>query len=429
MRKRKLSLRRLFSNTKFLILFSIVVAFIFWIVVALEYAPVVENVIEGVPVQIDMENSVPNKLGLQIFGQKEYTIDITVKGNRYVVGGKLLTADDFDVTAQTAYVDSSGNHTLQLKVTTKDANADYQIVSVSSEYIEVYFDKYEEKEFEVTPRVNTKLASLTDDDYLFNKSDIIVTTPTVTLSGAQTEMDKIKAVYADIDINSKLTQSVTYDSKLSLDNGTKNEVKYVSINGESQLTVPITLPVYKISTLPVSVSFKNAPSDYLNKPLSYTCNPSSAKVAVLQNGSTSDKTVEVGTVDFNNLTAKNNTFTFYSSNLKDIKVLDSTTSFKVTVNVEDISSSELNLNKDNITVTGYKNNAAVNIDLSATGKISVSGSKSAVSALTDTSAYGKIDLTGVTLSDGNNKVPVTVYIKDSTNCWVTGTYYAEISVS
>ena len=43
MKLKKLSLRQLFSNTKFLVVFSILVAFIFWIVVALEYAPVIEH--------------------------------------------------------------------------------------------------------------------------------------------------------------------------------------------------------------------------------------------------------------------------------------------------------------------------------------------------------------------------------------------------
>ena len=85
MKAKKLSLRQLFSNTKFLVVFSIVVAFIFWIVVALEYAPVVENEIKDIPVKIDMNNSVPDKLGLQIFGQSDYTINVTVRGNRYIV--------------------------------------------------------------------------------------------------------------------------------------------------------------------------------------------------------------------------------------------------------------------------------------------------------------------------------------------------------
>ena len=186
MKAKKLSLRQLFSNTKFLVVFSIVVAFIFWIVVALEYAPVVENEIKDIPVKIDMNNSVPDKLGLQIFGQSDYTINVTVRGNRYIVGGDLLTADDFEATAQTAYVDSAGKHSLVVKVTAKDANADYEIVSKSADYIEVFFDKYAEKEVEVTPRIISELDDYTADDYMFDKADIIYDTKSVKVSGAQT---------------------------------------------------------------------------------------------------------------------------------------------------------------------------------------------------------------------------------------------------
>ena len=65
MKTKRFTLRQLFSNTKFLVVFSIVVAFIFWIVVALEYAPVVENEIKDIPVKIDMNNSVPDKLSVK----------------------------------------------------------------------------------------------------------------------------------------------------------------------------------------------------------------------------------------------------------------------------------------------------------------------------------------------------------------------------
>ena len=427
MSKRKLSLRRLFSNTKFLVLFSLIVAVIFWIVVALEYAPVVENTIEDVPVRIDMENSVPDKLGLQIFGQKDYTVDITIKGNRYVIGGTLVTADDFDVSAQTAYVDSSGNHTLQLKITKKSAEADYEIVSTSADYIEVYFDKYEEKEFEVTPRINTKLASITGDGFQFYKDDIIVTVPTVKLSGAKTEMDKVKAVYADVSVTGKLTESVTYDSVLSVDNGTDAQSKYISINGEDSLKVPVTLPVYKVETLPVAISFKNSPSYFLNKQLSYTCNPSSANVAVIQNGSSSDEKVEIGSIDFSQLSASNNSFTFNSSDFKDIKVLDGTESFKVTVNVEDISSGKVKLDKNNITVKGETNASGVNIDVSLTGDVSFSGIKTSAASITSESIVGEINLTGIALTDKATKVPLELSIKDSNDCWINGTYYAYVS--
>lgn len=426
MKLKKLSLRQLFSNTKFLVVFSIFVAFIFWIVVALEYAPVIENEIKDIPVKIDMNNSVPDKLGLQIFGQSDYTINVTVRGNRYIVGGDLLTADDFEATAQTAYVDSAGKHSLVVKVTAKDANADYEIISKSTDYIEVYFDKYAEKEVEVTPRIISELDDYTADDYMFDKADIIYETKTVKVSGAQTEVNSITAAYADIPIEKKLTQSETIDASVVLSNGSNLDSKYVKINGESSLTVPVTLPVYKMQTSAVSVSFKNTPSDYINSPLLYSISPSRVRVAVLQNGSDTTNSLEIGTIDFANITPSNGSFTFLASNVKTAKFLDGTTSFSVEVNTDGLSTKKLEPNINSIMITGGSGVSAGNVDLSSIGSVTVVGTQTALASVNANMLEVNINLTNIKLEEGENTVPVTVTLKNSKNCWVSGSYSAVI---
>ncbi len=426
MKLKKLSLRQLFSNTKFLVVFSILVAFIFWIVVALEYAPVIENEIKDIPVKIDMNNSVPDKLGLQIFGQSDYTINVTVRGNRYIVGGDLLTADDFEATAQTAYVDSAGKHSLVVKVTAKDANADYEIISKSTDYIEVYFDKYAEKEVEVTPRIISELDDYTADDYMFDKADIIYETKTVKVSGAQTEVNSITAAYADIPIEKKLTQSETIDASVVLSNGSDLDSKYVKINGESRLTVPVTLPVYKMQTSAVSVSFKNTPSDYINSPLLYSISPSRVRVAVLQNGSDTTNSLEIGTIDFANITPSNGSFTFLASNVKTAKFLDGTTSFSVEVNTDGLSTKKLEPNINSIMITGGSGVSAGNVDLSSIGSVTVVGTQTALASVNANMLEVNINLTNIKLEEGENTVPVTVTLKNSKNCWVSGSYSAVI---
>lgn len=426
MSKHKLSLRRLFSNTKFLIAFSIVLAFIFWIVVALEYAPIVENVVENVPVKIDMENSVPDKLGLQVFGNNDYTVDITVRGNRYDIGGDLITADDFDVVAQTAYVNSSGNHTLKIKASSKDADADYEIIGLSSEYIEVYFDKYDEKEIEVTTKIVSDLSELTDENYMFDENEIIISTQSVLISGAKTEIDKVIGAYAEINVSEKLSESITVDAPIRLESSSVDELKYIKINGDSTLTVPATLPVYKIQTLPVSVSFKNSPTDYISNPLSYTCTPSTVRVAVMQNGSRDDETLEIGVIDFNEISSAKTTFDFKASELVDIKVLDGTTNFRVKINLSDFVTETYVINPQNISVTGVVNGKAVDVSLENTGKISVCGKTSDIASITADDIVGTINLTSVDISSKGSKVPLSVNLKLKDNCWVTGTYFAVV---
>ena len=426
MKAKKLSLRQLFSNTKFLVVFSIVVAFIFWIVVALEYAPVVENEIKDIPVKIDMNNSVPDKLGLQIFGQSDYTINVTVRGNRYIVGGDLLTADDFEATAQTAYVDSAGKHSLVVKVTAKDANADYEIVSKSADYIEVFFDKYAEKEVEVTPRIISELDDYTADDYMFDKADIIYDTKTVKVSGAQTEVKSITAAYADIPIEKKLTQSETIDASVVLSNGSDLDSKYVKINGESNLKIPVTLPVYKMQTSAVSVSFKNTPSDYINSPLVYSISPSRVRVAVLQNGSDTTNSLEIGSIDFTQITPSNGSFTFLASNVKTAKFLDGTSSFSVEVNTDGLSTKTLEPGINSIMITGGSGISAGNVELDSIGQITVVGTQTALKSVNANMLEISINLTNTKLEEGENSVPVTVTLKNSKNCWVSGSYTAVI---
>ena len=426
MKAKKLSLRQLFSNTKFLVVFSIVVAFIFWIVVALEYAPVVENEIKDIPVKIDMNNSVPDKLGLQIFGQSDYTINVTVRGNRYIVGGDLLTADDFEATAQTAYVDSAGKHSLVVKVTAKDANADYEIVSKSADYIEVFFDKYAEKEVEVTPRIISELDDYTADDYMFDKADIIYDTKTVKVSGAQTEVNSITAAYADIPIEKKLTQSETIDASVVLSNGNDLDSKYVKINGESNLKIPVTLPVYKMQTSAFSVSFKNTPSDYINSPLVYSISPSRVRVAVLQNGSDTTNSLEIGSIDFTQITPSNGSFTFLASNVKTAKFLDGTSSFSVEVNTDGLSTKTLEPGINSIMITGGSGISAGNVELDSIGQITVVGTQTALKSVNANMLEISINLTNTKLEEGENSVPVTVTLKNSKNCWVSGSYTAVI---
>ena len=423
MKLKKISLRQLFSNTKFLIVFSLIVAFLFWIVVALEYAPVVENEIKDIPVKIDMKNSVPDKLGLQIFGQSDFSISITVKGNRYIVGGDLLSADDFDCSAQTAYVDSAGKHSLLVKVTAKDANADYEIISKSADYIDVYFDKYAEKEIKITPRVNTTLKAITDEDYYFDEEDILLNSKTLKISGAQTDINAITSAYADIQINKKLTESETVDSTVSfLSSGKPYDAKYVKVNGDNNLTVPATLQVYKMETVTTNVDFKNAPSNYISAPLDYIISPAYVHVAVLQNGSERSNSLSIGSIDFNSINPKNSSFTFNADDVKDVKFLDGTDSFNVELDLDNISSTTFSLRDDSVMITGSDNLSASDVDLSSIGKITVVGKTSDLSKINSSMLEATIDLSNVELKAGENSVPVSIKLKYSDKCWISGKY-------
>lgn len=425
MSKNRLSLRRLFSNTKFLIVFSIAVAFVFWIAVALEYAPIIEREIEDVPVVIDMENSVPSKFDLQIFGQQQFTVDITVRGSRFIVGGDLLSADDFDVTAQTAYVNSAGNHTLQIKATTRDAEAEYEIVKMSAEYIEVYFDKYEEKEISVEPRLITETSSVAEDGYLFDAKDILMPVNKLKISGAKTEIDNIEKAYADVNIDRKLTESLTVDAPISYEMELYDDIRYVTVSGDND-TIPVTIPIYKVETLKSSVDFRNIPSEYIDNPLGCVYTPSSFRAAVLQNGENDEAKVNVGTIDFNEISDKNNSFTFKCSGIKNIKVLDGTESVSVKINTGLMSSKKLEI-KDPSLVFAANDMNFLDYDLSSIGMLTVIGPQSSLSKITDSSVSISVDSRLLEAGQTSGEIPVAITFKNINDCWIYGTYTMNIS--
>lgn len=426
MKKSRISLRRLFSNTKFLIVFSLAVAFIFWIVVALEYAPIIDREFENVPVQINLANSVPEKFGLRMFGNQDFSVDITVRGSRYIIGGDLLKPDDFDVSVQTAYVNSAGNHTLQVSVTAKNPEAEYEIVSYSPEYIEVYFDKYEEKELKVEPRIVTELDKLTDNNYIFNENEIILSQKTVKISGAKTEIDKIKKAYADIQIDSKLTENLSMDAPIFLDNGSDEEVKYVSATAGGKDVIPITLPIYKIEMLTASVDFKNIPSEYIDNPLSYSCTPRVFRAAVMQDGETEASDIKIGTIDFNEISDTNNRFVFNADDIPNIKMLDSTDRFNVIINVNSFKSTVVTPSEESITVSG-NNKDRFSYDISSLGNITVVGKNFSASDAKD--IIITVDSSVLEDEKTTGKVPVSVSLNNHDDCWIYGTYSMIITKS
>ena len=426
MKKNRLSLRRLFSNTKFLIIFSIVVAFIFWVVVALEYAPIVENVIEKVPVTIEMENSVPDKFGLQIFGQSSFTVDVTVRGSRSIVGGNLLNANDFEVTAQTAYVNSPGSHTLQLKVTAKNPESEYEIVSLSSDYIEVYFDKYDEKEVSVEPRIVTTLEKLTDDDYSFDENELMVSVKTVKLTGAKTEIDRIQNAYLDIKIDRQLTECQTVDASVTLDNATGDAVKYVSVNGEADYKVPVTIPVYRIMELPTSVSFKNIPSAYINNSLKYSCTPATVRAAVLQNGEHKENSLDVGTVDFNELSPSSRLFAFETKNIENIKILDSTKVINAVVSLDGITSKTVTVDEASVKFSAGDRDK-FNYNIEDISSVTVIGPSDKLAAIKLADIVLTVNTSELEAGKTSGKVTVSPSLGNSPDCWIYGKYELNIS--
>ena len=110
--RKKVDFRELFSNNRFVLLFSIVLAFVIWTAISMTASPEETFLIKDVPVDFSLKGSMPEQLGLQAFGNTDFKVDVEVYGKRYIVSN--LRPEDIKVTPVLSNVSSSGKNDVSL---------------------------------------------------------------------------------------------------------------------------------------------------------------------------------------------------------------------------------------------------------------------------------------------------------------------------
>lgn len=419
MKKNKFNLHNLFSDNRFVMFFSLAIAVVFWASVCIAFSPETEVVVENVPVEIELENSVPSQYGLKMFGENNHTIDITISGSKYLIGGRLITPQDFKVTASTSLVTSAGNHSLQLKVGKVNENASFTIENYSASYINVYFDEYTEAQANIEVQVEGK--EITKGDYIADEN-YITDRKTVIVGGPALEISQLSKVIATVSVDDSIEKSTAFNASLAAVNKNGNELSFVTFDGEKNATMAVTIPVYKKMNVPVTVGFAGAPANYINNPPEFSCAPKTVGVAVLQNGTETDS-LKVADIDFTSLKPGTNTFRYNLSAVEGVKTLSNEAGFvTVKVTVPEQMQATFDILSNNISISNAPIDRSIDFTSSKVRGVTVFGSKQELAALNSDTIKARIDLTDVEIKDGRNTVSVPLYIKDSSACWIYGTY-------
>lgn len=413
---------KLFYDNKALMLFSVVVAVIIWLVVAISLSPIDTVVIEDVPVTIDLANSVPAQFDLQIFGQSEFTVDVEVSGKRYLLSS--ADADSVKIVAQTAYVDSAGKHTLSLKATKANESDEFEIVSLSEEYIEVFFDVYMEQDFPIESKLNIK-GELVEEGFI--AGDAVLSAETVMISGPQTEVMSINKVCAEMSVDKPLNETQTQVADIVAYNASGATLHYLSYNyGNSEIT--ITLPIYYVVNKPTSVSFKNAPLDYIDASLRYTISPTELEAGIAGADKNNEpETISVTTIDFAQLTPGSNRFTVASDEIPSVFPVEAAKEFEIVVYVEGCDSKSLSVPQENISFINAPEGYEVNKIIKSVGSVTVVGPKASLENVNAADIYAVVDLTNADSSASTQEFSAKLSVRNSTDCWVSGEYTVTVS--
>ena len=416
--KTKFKLDNLFNNDIFVLVFSLCMSLIIWLVVVVNFTPSTTRVIQGVKVNID--DTVPSQFGLEVFGEKDFTVDVTVEGKKYQISSSALNAEDIVITAQTNNVDSAGNRTLQLKPEIPEG-ADYKIKTISSKTIDVYFDTAKTVQMVIEPQVEADGFPIVEEG--FTSGSINLSDTSVTVTGPSTEINRIEKVVARLVLEKSLSSNKSADAEIVLLNDkNRTDFKYVSMNIDK---VVLTIPVLRTKELKTMVAFKNAPDNFVVTPLEYTISPENDLFDISVDDY--DKTVDyiVGTIDFKTLSPSNHVYTFLSD---DISVAEDsqTEEFTVNINMSGISQEYITYSADDFTIN---NPDKKDYKVSGLNKsIVVVGSRKELESITVEDIKVEIDLSELDINKGQTQTVPAVVTVDNAGCWIYGTYSVEISL-
>lgn len=416
--KIKFSFNDLFNNDKFLLVFSLAAALIVWLMVVVNVSPATTRVIQGVKVNID--STVPSQFGLEVFGEKDFTVDVTVEGKKYQISSAALSAEDIVITAQTNSVDSAGNRTLQLKPEIPEG-ADYKIKSISSKTIDVYFDMPKTVQMVIEPQVVADGFSIVEEG--FTSGNINLSDTSVTVTGPSTEINRIEKVVAKLVLEKSLSSNKSAKAEIILLNDkNRSDFKYVTTSLDE---VVLTIPVLQTKELNTVVGFKNAPDNFIVTPLKYTVSP--AKEFFNISVDDYDKIVDftIGIIDFKTLSPSNHVYTFLA---EDVSIAEGSKTEEFTVNVDmtGIGQEYINYSADNFEIN---NPDKKEYKVSGLNKsVAVVGMVKELESITEENIKVQIDLSDLDINQGQTvSVPAVVTIENA-GCWIYGTYFVDVSL-
>lgn len=410
-------IRKLLSNKRFTVPFSLGLAFVLWLVITINQNPIIERGFSDMTINVNLENTFASDKGMSIVGDiSTQKFTVVVRGASYAVSS--IKSGDINVYASAASVDAPGEYNLDVMASKTNQLANYEILSVTPSTMKVSFDYIDTKDFTIKP----KTEGATAKEGLIAENGIVSGTEndTVTISGPRTVMNKISSVVALAKVDKTLDVSETFDADIVLYDEQGNQISdehlTLSIN-----KVKVTVPISKTKTVPVLVDFTNLPNGFDKNSISYSLNYSS--VTVIGKPETVDKTesVTLSPIDLTSVSPTANSFDVSAKLPEGVRLVDNIEYFNVKLNIDNYSQKVITVS--DITCNGLGSGLKIQ-NIAEIKNVRICGPKSVIKNIG--SAYAEIDLSGKTA--GQHSVEVNISFKENNNVWAIGTYTTTVSI-
>lgn len=423
--KKRFSLDSFFGDSRVVLIISFILSLFLWIVVSMYASPVDVREIKNVKVTLNLEDSLPAKLNLAIFGEKEFYVDVTVRGKRYQLSDSALAAENLQVIAQMNYVDKAGINTLPLKASFANGGGSLEIISLSRTEIDVYFDTLKTQQYTLEPQIIHDGFEIAAEGFISETP--ILSSSVVELSGPATEINKIKDVYAKTTLKEPLSTNSTLPVTIEPKGEGSEPLKYIE---SSSGDITMTIPIKKIMTLPTTVSFINAPLAYSEGFLDMSFEPKQVKAAVSAELADTVDSFPIGILDFSTLSLGVNVREFPPVSSAPITILDdSIKSFRVAIDTSKMKEAVFDIPLTNFSAANVPEGKKVTPMDGTLKEVRIIGLEQDIASLNADGIYVETDLSSQPVTDGIITVPVKIFVKSNTSCWAYGEYKVRVRVS
>ena len=411
--------RNLLNDRRIRLLLSLLGAVIAWMAVTIVVQPGTTT-IYNVPVDFSYDSAAYTSRGLSIVNAEEKTVNLKLSGDGYTIGS--LSANDFVVYPDWSSVRDSGEKSLRLQVRSQSTLLTGVSVSIDGDNtVDVVFDVVEEKTLPIQVTTNyLKIA----DGYILYGTDI--SKETVTLSGPSTELSKVETCTAEVTYSGELTSPVTLDTGLRFYTRSGGEVKFEYTTLETD-SVEVTLQVYKLATLPVEVSFINAPRDFDPSVLVSSLSKKTLNVAGPESQIDRLSTLSVGTIDLSTF-ALDKVYEMPIELPSGIRLLDNISTITVSFDSSRLETKTMNLPASCVRVINLPSTYTLTVETERLMNVTLCGPAGSLEALNPEQVVIEIDADDFYVAIGQQNIACRLYVPANDKIFALGSYVVQCKI-
>ena len=246
------------ANKVLYMIISLVFAVAFWLYVENVEGNTITNTYTNIPVEFIGETDTLPSRGLMMMQDETIRVDLELRGPRSVITG--LRRSDLRIQVNLTNISAVGTYRLTYELLTPDnvSRSSVTIEKASVSTITVRIVEMYEKNIPVRVRVVGEVA----ENHICMAEKLVAQPSYITVSGREEDVDEIASANVVVDLtNASETVKAVMGYELRDSMGKTIENNGIRV---SDKRINVTVPVYVIKTLPLTVNFQEAPGSMLD---------------------------------------------------------------------------------------------------------------------------------------------------------------------